>query len=151
MLVNCLPSFRASRIQKNEHTNHLRCLSVVSFHVSQFTDVVNRMKTPISLPAFLNRIGSRSWTCSNCQNRWGIWAEASRVSFKRHYGGANKNYKPSSADPRRRRRAIYLAATGAGTGAGAGLFAFTDDIKQGYEAVERTGRVVAALGVCINE
>jgi aarF domain-containing kinase len=34
---------------------------------------------------------------------------------------------------------------------GASTLAFTDDIKSGYEAAERTGRVAVALAVCINE
>jgi len=34
---------------------------------------------------------------------------------------------------------------------GAGLLAFADEIKQNYEAAERTGRVASVLTVCINE
>lgn len=48
-----------------------------------------------------------------------------------------------------RRRGILLAATGGALGAGA--FAFTDDVKHGYAAAERTGRVVSTLAVCMNE
>jgi aarF domain-containing kinase len=43
-----------------------------------------------------------------------------------------------------------LLAAGGGV-ATAGVLAFTDDIKHSYEAAERTGRVAAALGICINE
>lgn len=32
-----------------------------------------------------------------------------------------------------------------------GAIAFTDDIKHGYKAVERAGRVLGTLAVCINE
>ncbi len=42
-----------------------------------------------------------------------------------------------------------MAATGAA--ATGGLLAFTDDIKQNYETVERVGRVASALVICINE
>jgi aarF domain-containing kinase len=49
----------------------------------------------------------------------------------------------------KRTRAIQLAAAG-GT-VGVALFAFWDDIKHTYAAAERTGRVVTALAICINE
>ena len=39
----------------------------------------------------------------------------------------------------------------AGGAAGAGALAFTDDLKHGYHAMERTGRVMGTLAVCINE
>ncbi len=48
-----------------------------------------------------------------------------------------------------RRRGVVLAA--AGGAAGAGALAFTDDIKHGFQATERTGRVITTLAVCINE
>jgi len=44
-----------------------------------------------------------------------------------------------------------LVATAGGGVAGAGMLALADDVKQRYEAVERTGRVAAALAICINE
>lgn len=34
---------------------------------------------------------------------------------------------------------------------GASMLAFSDELKSGYESAERTGRVAAALTVCINE
>lgn len=43
-----------------------------------------------------------------------------------------------------------LLAAGGGT-LGAGAFAFSDDVKHGYAAVERTGRVMSTLAVCMNE
>lgn len=43
---------------------------------------------------------------------------------------------------------LTAAATAA---TGAGVLAFTDDIKYGYDATERTGRVAAALAICIND
>lgn len=47
-------------------------------------------------------------------------------------------------------KAVYLAAAGA-AGAGAGALAFSDNIKHGYEAAERSGRVVSCLAVNMNE
>jgi hypothetical protein len=46
-------------------------------------------------------------------------------------------------------KAIRIAAAG-GTLGGSLLF-FTDEIKYGYDAAERTGRVMTTLAVCINE
>ena len=42
-----------------------------------------------------------------------------------------------------------LAAAAGSTGLGA--LAFTDEFKHGYKALERTGRVMGTLAVCINE
>lgn len=45
---------------------------------------------------------------------------------------------------------MLYASTGAGAATATAL-AFTDDIKQGFETVERIGRVGSALVVCIND
>lgn len=45
---------------------------------------------------------------------------------------------------------MLYASTGA-TALGIGTLAFADDIRHGYETIERTGRVVSTLFVCINE
>lgn len=50
----------------------------------------------------------------------------------------------------RSRRALLLATTG-GVAAGAAALALGDEVKTAYEAVARTGRVVAALALCIYE
>ncbi|KAI9738444.1 MAG: hypothetical protein M1818_005341 [Claussenomyces sp. TS43310] len=34
---------------------------------------------------------------------------------------------------------------------GAGVLAFADDLRHGYQAVERSGRVLSALAICIND
>jgi len=44
---------------------------------------------------------------------------------------------------------IRIAA--AGGAVGTATLAFSDDIKHAYAAAARTGRVVVALAVCINE
>jgi aarF domain-containing kinase len=48
------------------------------------------------------------------------------------------------------RKSVVLAAA-AGSGLAVGGLAFTDDIKHGYKAAERTGRVAGALIANINE
>lgn len=45
---------------------------------------------------------------------------------------------------------LLLASAGA-AGVASTALAFTDDIRNSYESVERTGRVVATLAICINE
>lgn len=49
-----------------------------------------------------------------------------------------------------RRTGAILLASGGGVAA-AGALAFADDIKNGYGAAERAGRVAATLFICINE
>jgi aarF domain-containing kinase len=50
--------------------------------------------------------------------------------------------------PKKRGRVLLAATTGT---LGFTALAFADDIKHSYKAVERTGRVVGTLFVCINE
>ncbi len=50
--------------------------------------------------------------------------------------------------PKNGGRLLLAAATGT---LGVAALAFTDDVKHSYKAVERTGRVVTTLFVCINE
>lgn len=45
---------------------------------------------------------------------------------------------------------MLYASTSAAV-AGAGVLALTDSVKNGYETVERSGRVAVGLAVCINE
>ncbi|RYP90695.1 hypothetical protein DL770_003160 [Monosporascus sp. CRB-9-2] len=101
---------------------------------------------------FLNRLASNGrWTCSNCRNHI-LSAQAKtiprRPPAKQYTAGSSRNYRRLPKSPRTRITILTAAATGA---AGAGTLAFTDDIKYGYEAAERTGRVAAALGICIND
>ena len=58
-------------------------------------------------------------------------------------GSENTNEKS------RKRTAIQIAAAGGALGVAA--LTFSDDVKHAYAAAERTGRVVSALAVCINE
>jgi len=48
-----------------------------------------------------------------------------------------------------RRKNVALAAASGTLGASVALF--TDDVKHGYMAVERSGRVLTTLAVCMNE
>jgi hypothetical protein len=67
---------------------------------------------------------------------------------------ASRNYSNGKryirvAHKTRPRKTVRLAAA-SGT-LGASLLFFTDEIKYGYDAAERTGRVMTTLAVCINE
>jgi aarF domain-containing kinase len=89
-----------------------------------------------------------AWTCRQCllQSRGRQGGNQAR-GYARHsniYG--NGIWK--SAKPKRSGRVLVAAAGGA---LGVTAVAFTDDVKHAYEAVERTGRVVSTLAVCINE
>ena len=81
------------------------------------------------------------WTCRQClQHRRGASFEAAENTIRvnrRRYSHTGK------------RSAILLAATGGAVGAGA--LAFTDDVRHRYVAVQRSGRVLSTLALCINE
>ncbi|KAI9752605.1 MAG: hypothetical protein M4579_005553 [Chaenotheca gracillima] len=73
---------------------------------------------------------------------------AARRPRQRQYGSAKSNAQGREWT-KARTRGVVLAASGGTLGAGA--LAFGDEIKHGYVAVERSGRVVSTLFVCIND
>ncbi|EXJ86056.1 Atypical/ABC1/ABC1-B protein kinase [Capronia coronata CBS 617.96] len=83
--------------------------------------------------------GGAIWTCARCKN--------SHSPFQ----GSRRGYSSSKRPVKiiRPRRGVVWAA--AGGGLGASLLFFGEDIKHGWLAAERTGRVVTALAVCIND
>lgn len=91
------------------------------------------------------RTGPRSWTCSTCRGQ-----PVSVHTGWRQFHSARRPSRGGGGRRGRSRRALLLAATGA-AGVATTTLAFTDDIKNSYEAAERTGRVVAALAICIND
>ena len=103
------------------------------------------------------------WTCRRClqqrqQHAVQIPSRARRANFasvsqgalgeKRDQGQGQQRQSESNRKDRSKRRLKYAAAGGT---LAAATFAFSDDVKHAYSAVERTGRVVSALAVCINE
>ncbi|KAH9906948.1 ABC1-domain-containing protein [Xylariomycetidae sp. FL2044] len=107
------------------------------------------MRSP-SLTTSLSRFASGpSWTCSSCRTQILARVKVSQRSFPRHYATGQPGYSrriPKSS----RQRGIILTAT-ASAATGAGVLAFADDIKHGYEATERAGRVATTLAICIND
>ena len=101
---------------------------------------------PFTLSAFAGRIGSRQWTCSTCRVQLGRTRPSAWIP-KRSFASAPKPIQGNAGNGRRK---LILFAS-AGTAASATALAFTDDIKNAYEATERTGRVIVGLAVCINE
>lgn len=93
--------------------------------------------------------GNRSWTCSNCRTQPLVaHIKTTQRSLARQYATGSSHYSKRPPKPRARATVLTAAATAA---TGAGVLAFTDDIKYGYDATERAGRVAAALAICINE
>ncbi|KAI9054185.1 hypothetical protein LZ554_001356 [Drepanopeziza brunnea f. sp. 'monogermtubi'] len=90
-------------------------------------------------------LGSWTWTCRSClpQTRPDIGGHvrgyATRNSGKTYGNGAR---------PKRKGRVLAASAVG---GVGASVLAFGDGAQHAYEAVERSGRVVSVLAVCIND
>lgn len=97
------------------------------------------------------RLSEFGWTCVTCRNHV-LGRGLARQIPSRQYGTSKPSLPRLSTRPGRR-RAVILAATGTGlaTGILAGVIAFTEEIKQSYEAAERTGRVASALAICIND
>ncbi|EXJ85306.1 Atypical/ABC1/ABC1-B protein kinase [Capronia epimyces CBS 606.96] len=85
------------------------------------------------------RRGGAIWTCARCKS-----SQAPLHDSRRGYSSYKRPVKVV-----RPRRAVAWAA--AGSGLGASLLFFSDDIRHGWLAAERTGRVVTALAVCIND
>ncbi|KAI0156858.1 ABC1-domain-containing protein [Xylariaceae sp. FL1272] len=103
---------------------------------------------PLSF-ASLGRVASnKPWTCTNCRISFVKHTKLAR-SYPRQYSNASSHANRRPSRPTRSRVTVLAAsATGA---TGVGLLAFTDDIKYGYDATERAGRVAAALFLCIND
>jgi len=97
----------------------------------------------LTKPIGLGLVGtSSSWTCRRCA----LQAQRGLRTVGQAKGYATRLRRIPR--PRRKGR-ILLAATGGALGVT--TLAFTDEIRHSYEAVERTGRVVSTLALCINE
>ncbi|KAK5221718.1 hypothetical protein LTR99_003258 [Exophiala xenobiotica] len=83
--------------------------------------------------------GRATWTCARCKT-----SQSRLDDLRREFSSYRR---PIQAV--RPRKAVYWAA--AGGALGGSLLFFTDDIKHGWHAAARTGRVVTTLAVCIND
>jgi aarF domain-containing kinase len=96
--------------------------------------------------------GINTWTCRQClsQARGTKPWNGTGTGIRRGFATKNQyNYANAGRSRRSPNRRVLLAAATVALGATAA--AFTDDVKHAYNAVERTGRVVSTLAVCINE
>ncbi|KAI8629857.1 ABC1-domain-containing protein [Xylariaceae sp. FL1651] len=101
----------------------------------------------ISFASLSRLVSNSSWTCIDCRTQLLRHAKSSRPSPRYYFPGPSG---PSRGGSRTRTRVAILTATATGA-TGAGVLAFTDDIKYGYDATERAGRVAATLALCIND
>ena len=83
---------------------------------------------------------SLPWICSKC-----LRGKRPRVSQNASYATAAKKVRSKSL-----KRVLFLATASGMLGAGTAL-AFPDDIKHTYIGVQRTGRVIRTLALCMNE
>lgn len=92
------------------------------------------------------RLGA-GWTCAQCRSQFPR-PSFPRTPLSRQYGSTGPSF--TTPKPKPRRRTAVLLAT-AGGGAAAMLLSVSDDVKNSYGALERTGRVASTLVLCINE
>lgn len=103
-----------------------------------------------TISALATRLSVRPWTCSTCRSQL-VRPRAPRYpSIIRSFASGKGQSQGGRAYGGRSRRILLYASSGTAA-AGVSVAAFTDDIKSGYETVERSGRVATALASCINE
>ncbi|TVY26681.1 ABC1 family protein MCP2-like protein [Lachnellula hyalina] len=87
------------------------------------------------------------WTCRQCRDLGLRRAPPKHNTQQRTYSsGGGSNY----GRPQRRKRQVLLAAAATGT-IGATALAFSDDVRHAVQGMERTGRVITTLAVCVND
>lgn len=122
---------------------------------SSFTPLLAFLKPKMnsfSFSAFSKLLSSRqlSRTCTNCRSQLSR-TRPSPFWPQRQYATAGNGWSRAGGDQTKPpRRLLLFASTGAAVGTGT-MLAFADDVKGAYEAAERTGRVIAVLGLCVNE
>ncbi|KAK3296804.1 ABC1 family-domain-containing protein [Chaetomium fimeti] len=107
------------------------------------------LKPPFS-SLFAKRLGA-GWTCARCRSQVPrpTTGNFPRAPIPRRYGTAGPSFGTSPKPKSRRRTAVLLAT--AGGGAAAMMLSVGDDVKNTYEAMERSGRVASTLVLCIND
>lgn len=100
--------------------------------------IIKRINTAVGV----GRSGLSEWTCRQCTSR----GQGGLRSTRQIKGYSTNGY--AVPKPKRKGRVLLAAAGGA---LGVTAFTFTDDVKHTFKAVERSGRVVSALALCINE
>ncbi|KAI9172478.1 ABC1 family protein [Paramyrothecium foliicola] len=101
-----------------------------------------------SISTFATRLVARPRTCATCRGRLAR-ADPWQRPHGRGFASGRTSFQGANAPRRAPRKLLLFASTGAA--AGVGVLAFTDNIKNGYDAAERSGRVLLGLGLCIND
>ncbi|KAG6005622.1 hypothetical protein E4U21_007810 [Claviceps maximensis] len=108
------------------------------------------MNAVAAVPRLAGRLGRRPWKFSTCQGQ-SITAKPSLFLATRHFASAWGSSQRTNGNGGSRSRKTFLFASAGAAGIAGTALAFTDEIKNSYESVERTGRVVAVLAICIND
>ncbi|KAG5982749.1 hypothetical protein E4U55_001401, partial [Claviceps digitariae] len=108
------------------------------------------MNAVAAAPRLAARLGRRPWTCSTCRGQT-LTAKPSPLLATRSFSSARGSSQGTSGNGGSRSRKIFLFASAGAAGIASTALAFTDEIKNSYDSVERTGRVVAVLAICIND
>ena len=81
------------------------------------------------------------WTCPTCLQRQASYDRAAK----------RFSTKARRLPPQTRKRIVLVTCATTGTLGAGTLVAVSDEVKHGYNAAERTGRVASTLVQCINE
>ncbi|KAL1998868.1 hypothetical protein VTN02DRAFT_5457 [Thermoascus thermophilus] len=96
------------------------------------------------------RASANPWTCARCLQQRTPSTVARSYSTDPSSSSQTRDDGGKRSDPKKsRRRVIKIAAAGGALGVASLVFA--DEIKHAYAAAARSGRVVGALAVCIND
>lgn len=97
-----------------------------------------------SLASTFTRSSLAPWTCRRCTLQG-----KGHKPFRGYSTGGNYTYEGATR-PKRKGRVLMAAAGTAGL-VGVTAVTYQDQVKHGYQAMERTGRVASTLALCINE
>lgn len=98
----------------------------------------------VNLASTFSRSSLAPWTCRRCA----LQGKGQRP-FRGYSTGGSYTYEGATR-PKGRRKVLMASAGTAGL-VGVTAVTYQDQVKHGYQAMERTGRVASALALCINE
>ncbi|TVY51322.1 ABC1 family protein MCP2-like [Lachnellula cervina] len=90
------------------------------------------------------------WTCRQCRDLGLRRAPPKQHTQQRTYSSGKSSNYGYERPPTRRKRQVLLAVAATGT-VGVTALAFGDDVRHAVQGMERTGRVITTLAVCVND
>ena len=129
---------------ENKHTEHVLCFKIVlpetfGLNLSPYSnDSITQSQLRMRLNVFGRNFG---WNCTQCPR--------TKIHDAQRRALSTPGQPIRLFDKKRKERAVQLAAAGSALTVSAALL--SDEIKHGYNAVERTARVMSTLAVCVNE